>query len=93
MNKIKSQILTKDSVTDIEGVPCMQQVKYLGVPVHVDLQEQRKLAKESIERNLSYLRLKLKHVDVNIKDTLTCALARSILVYIGTPMVAAQVWH
>ena len=93
MNKIKSQILTKDSVTDIEGVPCMQQVKYLGVPVHVDLQEQRKLAKESIERNLSYLRWKLKHVDVNIKDTLTCALARSILVYIGTPMVAAQVWH
>ena len=26
MNKTKSQILTKDSVTDIEGIPCMQKV-------------------------------------------------------------------
>ena len=83
MNKTKSQILTKDQVESIEGVPCMQQVKYLGVPVHVDLQEQRKVAKTSIERNLGFLRWKLKHVDVNIKDTLTCALARSILISVS----------
>ncbi|MFN9904885.1 MAG: hypothetical protein ACK56F_02010, partial [bacterium] len=58
MNKGKSQVLTKDSIEAIEGVPCMQQVKYLGVPIHVDLLEQRKLAKTSIERNLNYLRWK-----------------------------------
>ena len=71
----------------------MQQVKYLGVPIHVDLKQLRTLAKESIERNLNILRWKLKSVDVNIKDTLTSALARSILVYIGTPLVAANVWN
>jgi hypothetical protein len=31
-------------------------------------------------------------VDSAIKETLTCVLARSILVYIGTPMVAAGLW-
>jgi hypothetical protein len=41
----------------------------------VELQEQHKLGKESINRNLNFLRWKLKHVDVNIKDIITCALA------------------
>ena len=31
-------------------------------------------------------------MDVEIKETLTCVLARSILIYIGTPMVAAGLW-
>ena len=92
MNKAKSQVLTKDPQETIEGIPCMQRVKYLGVPVHVDLKQQRKLAKETVERNLNILRWKLKNIDVNIKYTLMCALARSILVYIGTPLVAANVW-
>ena len=29
---------------------------------------------------------------MDIKETLTCVVARSILVYIGTPMVAAGLW-
>ena len=33
-----------------------------------------------------------KRQDLDIKETLTCVLARSILVYIGTPMVAAGLW-
>ena len=31
-------------------------------------------------------------MEVAIKETLTCVLARSILVYIGTPLVAAKRW-
>ena len=31
-------------------------------------------------------------MDLDIKETLTCVLARSILVYTGTPMVAAGHW-
>ena len=31
-------------------------------------------------------------MDVAIKETLACVLARSILIYIGTPMVAAALW-
>ena len=37
LNKDKSQVLTKDTITSIAGVPWMKQVKYLGVPVHVDV--------------------------------------------------------
>ena len=31
-------------------------------------------------------------ISISIKETLTCVLARSILIYIGTPMVAAGIW-
>ena len=46
----------------------------------------------SIKRNLGHLRWKLRKVDLDIKETLTCVLARSILVYTGTLMVAAGLW-
>ena len=36
MNKDKSQILTKDNIQDIGGIQCMTNVKYLGVPIHVN---------------------------------------------------------
>ena len=38
------------------------------------------------------MKWKLRKVDFAIKETLTCVLARSILIYIGTPMVAAGLW-
>ena len=38
------------------------------------------------------MKWKLRKVDIDIKETLTCVLARSILIYIGTPMVAAGIW-
>ena len=38
------------------------------------------------------MKWKLRKVDVAIKDTLTCVLARSILIYTGTPMAAAGLW-
>ena len=38
------------------------------------------------------MKWKLRKVDVAIKETLTCVLDRSILIYIGTPMVAAGLW-
>ena len=38
MNKDKSQVLTKDTCIDVAGVPCMMNVKYLEVLVHVNNQ-------------------------------------------------------
>ena len=38
------------------------------------------------------MKWKLCKVDIHIKETLTCVLARSILIYISTPMVAAGIW-
>ena len=46
----------------------------------------------SIKRYLGHLKWKLRKVDLDIKETLTCILARMLLVYTGTPMVAAGVW-
>jgi len=45
-----------------------------------------------VKRNLGHRKWKLRKVDSDIKETLTCVLARSILIYIGTPMVAAGLW-
>ena len=70
----------------------MTNVKYLGVPIHVNDKQQTDMCISSIKRNLNFLRWKLKNVEVAIKETLTCVLARSILVYIGTPLVAAGRW-
>ena len=92
LNKTKSQVLTEDKSTDIAGIPCALEVKYLGVPVHIDPKAQREKCLASVKRNLGHLKWKLRKVDSAIKETLTCVLARSILVYIGTPMVAAGLW-
>ena len=85
-------MLTEDNITDIAGIPCDTHVKYLGVPIHIDQKVQWEKCIASIKRNLGHLRWKLRKVDLDIKETLTCVLARSILVYTGTPMVAAGLW-
>ena len=41
LNKAKSQALTEDHQTDIAGVPCVTQVKYLWVPICLDPKVQR----------------------------------------------------
>ena len=45
-----------------------------------------------VKRNLNHFRWKLKDVLVAIKKTLLSMLARSILLYVGTPMVASKLW-
>ena len=70
----------------------MMSVKYLGVPVHVNNKQQTEMVVASIKRNLQFLRWKLRDAEVAIKETLTCVLARSILIYMGTPMVAGKRW-
>ena len=62
------------------------------MPVCLDPKVQREQCITSIKRNLGLMKWKLRKVDVAIKETLTCVLARSILIYIGTPMVAAGLW-
>ena len=82
-------MLTEDPQADIAGVPCATQVKYLGVPICLDPKVQRDQCITSIKRNLGLMKWKLRKVDVAIKETLTCVLVSSILIYIGTFMVAA----
>jgi hypothetical protein len=67
-------------------------VKYLGIKVSADIKNQRRLAKEQIQRNLNVLRWKLRGAEPDVVQQLTCCLARSLLIYIGTPMVTAGLW-
>ena len=62
------------------------------MPICLDPKVQREQCIASIKRNLGLMKWKLRKVDIDIKETLTCVLARSILIYIGTPLVAAGIW-
>ena len=66
MNKKKSEILTREELTDIQGVKCTKTVKYLGVPVTVDRKEQTKIAKEQIDKNIKVLRWRLGRADPDV---------------------------
>jgi hypothetical protein len=68
-------------------------VKYLGVRVAVEKKDQIRISKEQINKNVQLLRWKLKRVDGDVLERLTCCLARSMLIYIGTPMAAAGLWR
>ena len=46
LNKRKSEILTAESFTEIGGIKCTKQVKYLGVKVAIDKKEQLRISKE-----------------------------------------------
>ncbi len=93
LNKKKSEILTAEDPEEIEGVKCRKSVKYLGLKVATDRSEQRRMAKEQIQRNLNALRWKLKGRELNVVQQLNCCLARSLLIYIGTLMVVAGLWR
>jgi hypothetical protein len=92
LNKRKSEILTAEKIEEINGVKCSTSVKYLGVRVAVDKKDQIRISKEQINKNVQLLRWKLKRVDGDVLERLTCCLARSMLIYIETPMAAAGLW-
>jgi Reverse transcriptase (RNA-dependent DNA polymerase) len=46
LNKKKSEILTREAVQELGGVKCVKTVKYLGVKVTCDRQEQLKVSRE-----------------------------------------------
>ena len=67
-------------------------MKYLGVRVTCDRSEQTKISREQIDKNVKILRWKIGKADPDVVQQLTCCLARAMLIYIGTPMVAAGLW-
>ena len=46
LNKRKSEILTKENLSEVGGIKCTKTVKYLGVRVTSDRQEQLKVSRE-----------------------------------------------
>ena len=61
------------------------------MPICLELKVQREQCIASIKRNLGLMKWKLRKVDIDIKETLTCVLARRIFIYIGTPLAAAGI--
>ena len=49
------------------------------------------VSREQIDKNIKILRSKIGRADPDVVQQLKC-LATSMLIYIGTPMVAAGVW-
>jgi hypothetical protein len=66
LNKKKSEILTGESLPEIGGVKCARTVKYLGVKVTLDMQEQKVIAREQIDRNVKLLRWRLGRADSDV---------------------------
>lgn len=55
-------------------------------------QRQRKEVDQQIRRNMGFLRWKLRYADSMVMETLVNCFGRSLLIYLGTPMVAAELW-
>ena len=92
LNKKKSEILTNENLTEIGGVKCAKVVKYLGVKVAIDKKEQTRVTREQIDKNVKVMRWRLGRADSDVIQQLVCCLSRSMLIYLGTPMVAAGIW-
>jgi hypothetical protein len=92
LNKKKSEILTNEDLTEIGGVKCAKVVKYLGVRVAIDKKEQTRVTREQIDKNVKIMRWRLGRADSDVIQQLVCCLSRSMLIYLGTPMVAAGIW-
>ena len=92
LNKKKSEILTNEDLTEIGGVKCAKVVKYLGVRVAIDRKEQTRVTREQIDKNVKIMRWRLGRADSDVIQQLVCCLSRSMLIYLGTPMVAAGIW-
>ena len=92
LNKKKSEILTNEDLTEIGGVKCAKVVKYLGVRVAIDKNVQTRVTREQIDKNVKIMRWRLGRADSDVIQQLVCCLSRSMLIYLGTPMVAAGIW-
>jgi hypothetical protein len=92
LNRKKSEILTNEDLTEIGGVKCAKVVKYLGVRVAIDKKEQTRVTREQIDKNIKIMRWRLGRADSDVIQQLVCCLSRSMLIYLGTPMVAAGIW-
>ena len=60
--------------------------------IALDAKEQVRLTKATITKTIPYLKRGLRYLDTNVLEHILVVLARSILVYHGTPLVVAGIW-
>ena len=52
-----------------------------------------RISREQIDKNVRVMRWKIGRADPDVIQQLTCCLARSMLIYIGTPLMAVGLWR
>ena len=72
---------------------CNKIVKYLGVKARSDKKEQTKVTKEQIDNNIKVMRWRLGSADSDVIQQLIFCLSRSMLIFIGTPILATGIWR
>ena len=82
----------EDIPTEIDGIQCVEKVMYLGMTITTGRWELVREAKNSIRRNLTCLRHKLRSAEIDVKEQVLISFCRSITIYFGTPLVAAGIW-
>ena len=66
LNKKKSEILTKEDLSEIGGIKCVKMVKYLGVRITIDRKEQTQVTREQIDKNVKIMRWRLGRADSDV---------------------------
>ena len=51
-----------------------------------------RISREQIDKNVRVMRWKIGRANPDVIQQLTCCLARSMLIYIGTPLMAVGLW-
>ncbi len=64
----------------------------MGTPLDINLHAQKDKIKKYILRYVGFISNKVRGIDAEVREHLLTALVRSLLIYHGTPMVAAGLW-
>lgn len=92
MNLNKSEILSggaSNRPEDIAGVRRVQEVKYLGVVIARDDKEMVNKNRAAVGKYLSFIKGKMRSASLDVKAALMQAYVKSLIVYFGTPLLAA----
>lgn len=95
LNKRKCVLLRKPD-SDVEGsftgIETVTVAKYLGLHISHDLQLVSNRAKSDVTKYIGYFKGRLRGVSLEVKEHLILSFARSLMLYFGTPLVAARIW-
>ena len=58
-----------------------------------DPQRMKQEAKKQVFKNIGFLKWKLRYVKPHIMEQIINAFARSLLIYVGTPLVTTGLWR
>lgn len=73
-------------------MPCKKESKYLGVRISTDKVRTQAFARTDIKRHLKHFKYKLRSCNVDVKEQLLQSYGRSIMTYIGTPLLGAKIF-